>query len=183
MPQIGALRIAAVQNACGVGVCLALKTKLLAHAIASRQGACDFVERIRPAGGARLSHKAKGHAEPVPLLPLDSASFLSSSLGQFQPDLTLVAFHPSTDHQSGVFHRVNHLTNPRFADPKETSQLTGRMTIVMTQQAKDLHVRYAHGPTDACPNGANFQHFFDGPGKHQQAFQQSIHRLDRTRSL
>ena len=34
--------------------------------------------------------------------------------------------------------------------------------------------------TDAFPNGTDFQDFFDASGKHQQAFKQPIHRLDRT---
>ena len=81
MPQIQALRIAAGPNACGVGVRAALKTKLLAHAIAPGQDPRDLVERIRPAGDVRLSHQAKGHAQPVTLLPLDSPSAQSSPLG------------------------------------------------------------------------------------------------------
>jgi len=50
----------------------------------------------------------------------------------------------------------------------------------MTQQTKDLHDGYPHVPTDAFPNGTDFQDFFDASGKHQQAFKQPIHRLDRT---
>jgi len=180
VPQIEALRIAAGQHTSLVGVCLALKTKLLAHVIAPRQGGRDFVKRISPLRSVRFAHEAQRHAESVTLLPLNGASLQSSSWGQFQQDLTLVAFHASTDHQSRAFHRVNHLAHSRFADSQESSQLTGRVTIAMTQKAKDLYAGYAHVPTDAIPNGAGFQHFFDGPGKHQQALEQPINRVEGT---
>src|SRR3990172_919337 len=111
-----ALRITAGQNASGVGVRAALETKLLAQVIGLRQGARDLVERIRPVGDIRLSRNAKGHAEPVTLLPLNRASVQSSSVRELQQDLALVMLRASADHQPGVLHRVDHLTDPGFAD-------------------------------------------------------------------
>ena len=180
MLQIKALSVAACQHTGPVGVSLALQAKVIKYSLGLRQGGRNLVKSIRPTRSALYAGEAQRDAEPLTLLPLDGASIHSSSWGQSQQDLTLVVFHTSTDHQSGAFHRVNHLTNPRFADPKESGQLTGRVTIAMTQKAKDLHVGYAQGPTDTVPNGANFQHFFDGPGKHQQALEQPIYRVDRT---